>query len=296
MSIGQALSAARTAAGLSVQDVSDRTRIRSALVLAIEHDDFSGCGGDVYARGHLRTIAGVVGADPAPLLAEFDAAREASGATVGGAPPASRVFEADTHARRERRGPNWSAAMAFALVGALAYGGWAIVTADESPRPTRTIAEGFGAASDEATDPASRDGNRPDGPGGSTGTPGTPGPANGSGSGSGSASGSGSGDATVDRQAPDVVAAVPRSEVEVVIAAAGETSWIRVTGSGGDLLFEGLVQQGETQTYTDDELITVLMGNAGGLELEVNGVDIGSPGETGDVVTQEFGLEDPATG
>jgi hypothetical protein len=93
-----------------------------------------------------------------------------------------------------------------------------------------------------------------------------------------------------------VVAAVPRTEVEVVIAATGETSWIRVTGSGGDLLFEGLVEQGETQTYTDDELITVLMGNAGGLELEVNGVDIGSPGETGDVVTQEFGLEDPATG
>ena len=41
----------------------------------IERDDFASSGGDFYARGHVRTIAQKVGVDPAPLLAEFDAAR-----------------------------------------------------------------------------------------------------------------------------------------------------------------------------------------------------------------------------
>ena len=34
-------------------------------------DDFTLCGGDVYARGHVRTIAKVVGADPDALVAKI---------------------------------------------------------------------------------------------------------------------------------------------------------------------------------------------------------------------------------
>jgi hypothetical protein len=73
--IGGALAEARTEAGLTIAQVSERTRIRETIIRGIEHDDYSACGGDYYARGHIRAIARVVGTDPVPLIAEYDAAR-----------------------------------------------------------------------------------------------------------------------------------------------------------------------------------------------------------------------------
>ena len=64
MSIGDALAQARSQAGLTVAQVSERTRIRETIIRGIEHDDFSACGGDFYARGHIRSIARAVGTDP----------------------------------------------------------------------------------------------------------------------------------------------------------------------------------------------------------------------------------------
>jgi hypothetical protein len=72
VSIGQALARARQQAGLTVADVSQRTRIREGIIRGIEADDFSTCGGDFYARGNIRSIAKVVDTDPAPLVAEYD--------------------------------------------------------------------------------------------------------------------------------------------------------------------------------------------------------------------------------
>jgi len=72
--IGGALTEARTEAGLTVAQVSERTRIRETIIRGIEHDDYSACGGNYYARGHIRAIARVVGTDPVPLIEEYDAA------------------------------------------------------------------------------------------------------------------------------------------------------------------------------------------------------------------------------
>ena len=74
MNIGGALAEARSEAGLTITQVSERTRIRETIIRAIEHDDYSPCGGDYYARGHIRAIARAVGADPVPLIEEYDAA------------------------------------------------------------------------------------------------------------------------------------------------------------------------------------------------------------------------------
>ncbi|MEU8227059.1 RodZ domain-containing protein [Kribbella sp. NPDC048915] len=73
MSIGTDLTAARERAGMTIEQLSAATRIRTGLLIAMEADDFSRCGGNFYARGHIRAIARVVKADPAPLLAAFDA-------------------------------------------------------------------------------------------------------------------------------------------------------------------------------------------------------------------------------
>ena len=110
LAIGATLSAAREARGLSVDDVARSTRIRAGLIRDIEADRFDACGGDVYARGHIRSIANTVGADGAVLVAAYDRER-------GGNPAAEAILVFEPGAvRGERRRPNWAAAMAVALV------------------------------------------------------------------------------------------------------------------------------------------------------------------------------------
>lgn len=93
MSIGEALAEARRA-GLTITQVSQRTRIRETIICGIERDDYSACGGDFYARGHIRAIAHVVGADPGPLISEYDATRRA--------PPPSPLRISSGRSRRSR--------------------------------------------------------------------------------------------------------------------------------------------------------------------------------------------------
>ncbi len=121
-SIGEALSRARQDAGLTTQQVAETTRIRRALVEAIERDDFSMCGGDVYARGHITTLARTIGVDPAPLLADFAASHREPASS------AAAVFELEHSSRAERRGPNWSAAMGVALAVVVGVVGFQVVT------------------------------------------------------------------------------------------------------------------------------------------------------------------------
>ena len=77
MSIGDALTAERRQAGLTITQVSQRTCIRETIIRGIERDDYSACGGDFYARGHIRSIARAVGADPDALVREYDLAHGA---------------------------------------------------------------------------------------------------------------------------------------------------------------------------------------------------------------------------
>jgi cytoskeletal protein RodZ len=74
VSIGEGLAQARRRAGLTVTQVSEQTCIRETIISGIERDDYSGCGGDFYTRGHIRAIAKAVGTDPVPLIGVYDAA------------------------------------------------------------------------------------------------------------------------------------------------------------------------------------------------------------------------------
>src|SRR5215469_12698867 len=73
VSIGEDLADARRRAGLTVFQGSEQTRCRESITRDIEQGNFTACGGDFYARGHIRSIAGAVGTDPAPLTSEYDA-------------------------------------------------------------------------------------------------------------------------------------------------------------------------------------------------------------------------------
>jgi cytoskeletal protein RodZ len=77
--IGETLAQARHQAGLTLAQVSKRTRIRETIIRKIEADDFSECGGDFYTRGHIRAIAKAVGTDPEPLIEDYDTDHRATG-------------------------------------------------------------------------------------------------------------------------------------------------------------------------------------------------------------------------
>ncbi|MFY9863907.1 MAG: helix-turn-helix domain-containing protein, partial [Trebonia sp.] len=75
MSVGEALAEARSRAGLSVDELSERTKIRGTVIRCIEQDDYDACGGDVFVRGYVRALASAVGIDARPLIREYDQAR-----------------------------------------------------------------------------------------------------------------------------------------------------------------------------------------------------------------------------
>ncbi len=119
--VGPELVAARTRLGLTVDQLAERTRIRPHVIESIEVDDFAPCGGDFYARGHLRTLARVLGIDVGPLLTSYD--QRYADAPIN----PRRVFEAELATgangsiRGTRGGPNWSVLIAAVMALVLAW-------------------------------------------------------------------------------------------------------------------------------------------------------------------------------
>ena len=124
MSIGESLADARLRAGLTVSQVSQQTRIRESIIRDIEQGDFSACGGDFYARGHIRSIAGAVGTDPTPLISEYDADH---------GPPAplkaAEVFGPSKPIKiRERRSPSLTMIVVLVLLAIIGYSAYRLVS------------------------------------------------------------------------------------------------------------------------------------------------------------------------
>ncbi|MGW5974645.1 helix-turn-helix domain-containing protein [Streptomyces sp. NPDC055186] len=254
-SVGRALQQARIAAGLTVDDVTTATRVRIAIVRAIEADDFEPCGGDVYARGHIRTLARAVQLDPAPLIAQYEAEH-------GGRPaptPASPLFEAE-RIRPERRGPNWTAAMVAAIVAVVGFVGFTMVKGgDEGGK--ENVADG---ATPSTSAPATPKSEKPADP--------EPDPSD------------------------SAIAAAPQDKVTVMVSAPDGRSWISAKDHSGRLLFDGLLKQGESKTFQDSTKINLVLGDAGAIDLFVNGKKIEDDWQPGAVERLTYTKGDPQAG
>lgn len=138
MSIGESLAEARRQAGLTVTEISQRTRIRESIIRGIEQGDFSACGGDFYARGHIRGISGAVGIDSVPLVKEYDAAHGAP----GGAISAADVFEPSTpiKIKERRRGPSLSMIVIVVLLGIIGYSAYHLTSTHGKKNVASTVA------------------------------------------------------------------------------------------------------------------------------------------------------------
>ena len=150
MSIGATLAAARRRAGLTVHDVSQSTRVTEPIISGIEQDDYAECGGDFYARGHIRAIARAVGEDPGPLIEEFDSTWRSAKETT-----AAEAFQPSMPLRsKERRRVRWTALLAVLVLGVLGFAGYKFAsgvgkarTAAAGTRPSATGAGSPGKAS-----------------------------------------------------------------------------------------------------------------------------------------------------
>ncbi|MEW2304042.1 RodZ domain-containing protein [Streptomyces sp. NPDC006655] len=256
-SVGRALKQARIAAGLTVDDISGRTRVRIAIVHAIEADDFAPCGGDVYARGHIRTLARAVGLDPEPLLEQFAAEHG------GGRPaptPAAPLFEAE-RIRPERRGPNWTAAMVAAIVVVIGFVGFTAFKGGGDDAK-QSVAEGATPSTSKPASPTpkeSKPGRAPE-------------------------------------PSDSAIAAAPQDKVTVQVSAANGRSWISAKDHNGRMLFDGLLKKGDSKTFQDSSKINLILGDAGAIQLYVNGKKIEDQFQPGAVERLTYTKGDPEVG
>ena len=202
--------------------------MRVPIVQAIEQDDFSRCGGDVYARGHIRTLARAVGLDPEPLVAQYDAEH-------GGRPaptPAAPLFEAE-RIRPEPRRPNWTAAMVAAIVAVIGFVGFTLFSGGDDGGTGTQVAEGSDARQPtKPPSPRQADQAR---------RPASPSPPT----------------APSRRR--------PRDKVTVKLTAAdGQQLDLRQGPQRPAALRRRCCKQGESKTFQDDERIDLVLGNAGG--------------------------------
>ncbi|MFJ4671800.1 helix-turn-helix domain-containing protein [Kitasatospora purpeofusca] len=261
-SIGRVLSAARIDAGFTVDQVSSATRVRVPIVHAIEEDDFGRCGGDFYARGHIRAIAQLVRVDGEALVARYDAAH-------GGSPASKRpteLIESGPIKVPGRGRPNWTAAMVAAIVAVVGVIGFNLVSGKSGVGTTGSasapLPSGSGTGSVAAVAPAP-----------------TP---------------------TVQPPAPApsaaAIAAAPADKVTVKLVAEKDTSWVSAVDGTGKSLFQNNIEEGQDQTFTDPKQIKLVIGNAGAVHVYVNGKDLGPAGKNGQVVHVTYTPGDPQAG
>lgn len=243
MSVGADLARAREERGLSVEDVSAATRIRSGLIRAIEADDFDPCGGAVYARGHIRGIARFIGIDPEPLVAEFDRVHVEEPVPV---PVPNQPTDPDLAARAERRRPNWTAAMAAALLVICALAGYGVYK-NGTAKKTASNANEFPTVPSPLV----------------TTTPSAP--------------------STVSSPPPSAVAMVPTRDAVVLVRVTGTKTWLQVETLSHQVLFSAILNHGEAKTFRDAHGLTLVIGNAPAVQLVADNQDFGVPRSSGNV-------------
>jgi cytoskeletal protein RodZ len=118
MNLGEVLQSARTAAGLSIEDLAAITSIRAGLLIEIEKNNFSHCGGDIYARGHLRNIAPKLGLDANQLVDLYNTEHSVESRSINEMLAENSV----TRVPHEKKSLSWKVPAAFSIAILLVLG------------------------------------------------------------------------------------------------------------------------------------------------------------------------------
>lgn len=258
--IGETLREAREASGRTLDDMAQLLRARVTQLQDLEQERFDNFGGDVYAKGFLKSYAIELGVDPQPLLEVYR--RQVGHDDVH----ATALVTGVTRSPRQRSAPPaWIAWVLVAVVVLAVLG----VVRELGGGPTPDIASP-GDFTEPPPDPAA------DGDGGSDDVDTDPGEQTDTDTEEADAAGV----EEEDEDEPDI-------EGVDLLLALEEAVWMRVI-IDGSLVEERTVPAGETIQYTGDQEIQIRFGNAGGVRAQLNGEDLGSQGARGDVVDVVF--------
>ena len=246
MSLGSLITQARKSAGLSIEDLSAATNIRGALLKEMESDNFANCGGETYARGHIRNLATKLGVDPLVFIAAFEEEQMQMDRSMKDLLVENSVMRKPEEVRKV----SWKVLATISVSSLFVIGFAQIIISNSSsvdiPEPISTV----------------------------------------------SASATPSTSATATETTPTEEATVSTGTgVELVIYAARGKSWLFVSDAKGRTLFSGQMARGTTKTFSTEVSLNVKIGNAGGVDLTVNGKSVDSIGADGEVVSVSYGVD-----
>jgi transcriptional regulator with XRE-family HTH domain len=241
MPLGEFLRSARESAGLSIDELADLTSIRPGLIREIEKNNFIHCGGDIYARGHLRNIAAKISVDAQTLIDLYNEEHSTEARTIHDMLVENNV----TKLPKERKVLSWKPLAIASIVILAAIAGGQIIISNSETMATPTVSE----------------------------TP-TPPPV-----------------ATPSAEPTPIVEPKVESdatgEMNLTIAATRGNSNIDVVVDGKHL-FKGPIFQGGSKSFSAPTSISIYLGNAGDLDLTLNGKALAPLGERNQEVRKTF--------
>jgi cytoskeletal protein RodZ len=244
--VGEALRRERTRKQLTLEDVSASTRISARFLKAIEAEDFAQLPGLIFARNFVRQYAAFLSLDPAPLVAML--------------PPVdletAPMPQPPDRPRRSAWDPRWNSTFA-SLAWTILAGGAAVGAYVHFNRP---------APSSAATAPAPVAPAKvvTAAPPSAQAAPITP---------------------VSERQTPAEPApqsTPPQSHPVAVVVKARQDAWVQATADG-KTIFATTLKAGETRPVDADGWVKIRTGNAGGVEISLNGKPIDSLGPEGQI-------------
>ena len=136
MTTGEALRTARINAGLSIDDLAERTSIRPTLIKEMEKNNFDICGGDTYARGHIRNIAPLVNQSAEDLIEMYNLEHSTKRRGIHDL----LVENSVARVPREKKNITWKSLVALSLVALAVLGvGQVIVSNSETVAPLPAV-------------------------------------------------------------------------------------------------------------------------------------------------------------
>lgn len=139
MPLGQFLREARESVGLSIDELAEVTSIRAGLLKEIENNNFIHCGGDTYARGHLRNIAAKISVDPQTLINLYNEEHSTESRKIHDMLVENNVAKIPTE--RKSVSPKSLAIASVAVLAAIAIGQIVISNSKTTVIPTVTVSE-----------------------------------------------------------------------------------------------------------------------------------------------------------
>jgi len=279
---GPRLKAERERRGLSSQKAADELHLDGWVIDALEAEDYERIGPSVYAKGHLKRYAALLGLPPAEILAGYESRVQAPKPQAS--QPSNVRLRTDAPAVSYLPWPQIavSAAAVLLVVGVLLWRPWH----HRGPEPTTSApltanpnAASSGTAADSAADAA---------------TPGAAAPGSSSALASSQSAPPGAAAANLTNQSPpseaDATAGAGRAHLRLSFSA---DSWVDVHDAAGRRAFAGNGRANSVRTIDGIAPMRVYLGFASGVQLEINNraVAIGPQFVAGDVARFEAGAD-----